>query len=110
MALEDRRRLRNFARGSGHNVLLLAATEVEAHWKGILKANRAKCDSTKDYVKLLPAMKLDEYAIGVPFYPWLNPIRPFLGWTTDGSTKSLSWYDAYNAVKHDREAAFTQQF
>jgi hypothetical protein len=88
------------------NLLILAATEVEAHWKGILKANGVKGESTNDYVKLLPAMKLDEYAVGLPFYPWLAPIKPFRGWSATGPTKSLGWYDAYNAVKHDRETLF----
>jgi hypothetical protein len=88
------------------NVLILAATEVEAHWRGVLKANGAKGDGTKDYIKLLPAMKLDEYAILLPFYPWLDPVRPFVGWVPSPSTQSLPWYDNYNAVKHDRETNF----
>jgi hypothetical protein len=88
------------------NVLILASTEVEAHWKGILKANGAGGESTKDYVRLLPAMKLDECAVALPFYPWLDPVRPFAGWTASLSTQSLGWYDAYNAVKHDRETSF----
>jgi hypothetical protein len=88
------------------NVLILGSTEVEAHWKGILKANGARSESTKDYVKLLPAMKLDEYAISLPFYPWLPPVQPFADWTASLPTQSLRWYDAYNAVKHDRETSF----
>jgi len=90
------------------NLLILAATEVEAHWKGILKANGAGGASTNEYVKLLPAMKLDEYAVRLPFYPWLAPIKPFQGRSNAAPTKSLTWYDAYNAVKHDREALFEQ--
>lgn len=88
------------------NILILASTEVESHWKGILKANGVRSESTNDYVKLLPAMKLDEYAILLPFYPWLDPVRPFFGWNATHPTRSLGWYDAYNAVKHDREANF----
>jgi hypothetical protein len=90
------------------NVLILAATEVEAHWKGILGANGIKGDSTKDYVKLLRAMKLDDYAILLPGYPWLDPVRPFAGWISSRPTQSLRWYDAYNAVKHDRETSFAR--
>ncbi len=59
------------------NLLILACTEVEAHFKGVLKANGCKADNTKDYVKLSLAMKLGEYAIDFPFYPWLPPMRPF---------------------------------
>jgi hypothetical protein len=88
------------------NLLILAATEVEAHCKGVLIANEARGRSTEDYVKLLPAMKLDEYDIEMPYYPWVGPFNPFRGWVAKPSTQSLTWYDAYNAVKHDRETAF----
>jgi hypothetical protein len=88
------------------NLLILASTEVEAHSKGILKANGAESTSTNDYVKLLSAMKLDEYAIFLSLSPWLEPIKPFGGWDCSSPTKSLPWYDAYNAVKHDRESSF----
>lgn len=89
------------------NLLILASTEVEAHFKGVLKANGSRADSTKDYVKLSAAMKLGDYAIDFPFYPWLPPMRPFENWVPSGRpTKDLKWYDAYNAVKHDRETQF----
>jgi hypothetical protein len=88
------------------NLLILAATEVEAHWKGVLTANGVAGGNTNDYVKLLPAMKLDEYALRLPFYPWLPEVAPFSGWSSTAPTRSLSWYDAYNAVKHDREKEF----
>jgi hypothetical protein len=89
------------------NLLILACTEVEAHFKGVLKANGCSADGTKDYVKLSPAMKLGEYAINFPFYPWLPPMRPFENWKLSATpTKDLKWYDAYNAVKHDRETQF----
>ena len=89
------------------NFLILAATEVEAHWRGVMVANGvARASTTRDYVKLLPAMKLNEYAVTLPFYPWLDPIRPFEHWTAADPTKSLAWYDAYNAVKHDGQNSF----
>jgi hypothetical protein len=88
------------------NLLILAATEVEAHWKGVLRANGVLGGSTNDYVKLLPAMKLEEYTVRLPFYPWLPDVSPFAGWSSTAPTRTLSWYDAYNAVKHDRENEF----
>lgn len=52
-------------------------------------------------------MRLDDYGIAFNDFPWLKPIHPFAGWENSGrSTKSLPWYAAYNAVKHDREAQF----
>jgi hypothetical protein len=93
------------------NLLILACTEVEAHWRGVLNANGAsKSDdrfSTKDYVKVTFAMRLSEYSISFPFYPWISPIRPFEKWGTTGQpTRELDWYDSYNTVKHDREKNF----
>lgn len=37
---------------------------------------------------------------------WLNNICPFKNWKSDNPTKSLDWYNRYNAVKHDRETEF----
>ena len=52
-------------------------------------------------------MRLDEYAVDFPNYPWLTPIKPFARWgSTDSPTRELLWYDSYNAVKHNREAEF----
>lgn len=90
------------------NLLILACTEVEAHWRGILVANdyRKSTYSTNDYVMLLKAMKLDDYSITFPSFPWLEPIRPFRMWNVSKPTASLKWYDSYNAVKHNREGEF----
>lgn len=93
------------------NLLILACTEVEAHWRGVLLANGIKKEKmdTRDYVKLAPAMRLSEYAISFPFYPWLEPIKPFESWGTTGQpTKEINWYDDYHAVKHDREQNFAR--
>jgi hypothetical protein len=63
------------------NLLILACTEVEAHWRGILVANGIKKHrhTTVDYVQLLGAMKLDEYSVDCSYYPWLGSRRPFNG-------------------------------
>jgi hypothetical protein len=90
------------------NVLILACTEVEAQWKNILKYNRVKKDraSTKDYVVLLEAMKLNEYEVTLTYYPWFKPVKPFKDWCDKCPTQSLEWYEAYNRVKHNREEMF----
>jgi len=52
-------------------------------------------------------MKLDQFAVVFPNYPWLPPFKPFNGWGATGKpTQELAWYDDYNATKHDRESAF----
>ena len=90
------------------NLLILACTEVESHWRAVLKANGVSGDylTTRDYVALANAMRLNEYAISFPDYPWIDPVAPFKNWNAGKSTATLPWYDAYNAVKHDRENRF----
>jgi hypothetical protein len=95
------------------NLLILACTEVEAHWRGVLDANATPGGSrkftTNDYVKLSIPMKLSEYSVRFPFYPWLPPLRPFQNWGVgDAPTREIDWYAAYNEVKHDRQARFSR--
>jgi len=91
------------------NLLILACTEVEGQWKAILEANGYIKEryTTNDYVLLNRAMRLNEYGISISHYPWLKEFSPFSAWGTTGKpTQELSWYDAYNSVKHDREKNF----
>ncbi|MBF3882710.1 hypothetical protein ISG07_04800 [Burkholderia pseudomallei] len=90
------------------NLLILGCTEVENHWRGVLVANQVNKDKydTRDYVKLREAMRLDEYAVTFPGYPWLPPLKPFEGWSNASPTQTLKWYSAYNGVKHNREKEF----
>jgi len=92
------------------NLLILSCTEVEAMWRGVLGANGStvKQPTTQHYWQLLKVLRLDEYAVEFPDYPWLAPVRPFAGWDRDKATASLAWYAAYNGVKHDREREFAR--
>lgn len=92
------------------NLLILACTEVEAHWRAVLVANGVPAArfSTRNYVKLADPLKLREYGVALPYYPWLTPFQPFVGWSSGASTLSIPWYDAYNKVKHDREQHFSE--
>jgi hypothetical protein len=97
--------------GAIRELMILAATEVEAQWKGVLVANNYPCDKplrTNDYCKLLSAMRLDQYTVKLLRYPDVGDLTPFSGWNASAPTQSLPWYDAYNAVKHDREANFAK--
>jgi hypothetical protein len=90
------------------NVLILASTEVEAQWHGVLKANhvdpQGRYYNTKDYIRLLELLKLGAYEICLSRYPDLGSIAPFASWRQMSPTKSLDWYDSYNMTKHDRES------
>jgi hypothetical protein len=90
-------------------LLILACTEVEAAWRGVLDANlapprRRDRYTSKDYALLADPMRLREYQLLAARYPdeW-GVIAPFQTWDVDMATQSLPWYDAYNAAKHNRE-------
>jgi hypothetical protein len=90
------------------NLLILAATEAEMHWRGILSANNASIQqfNSSEYVKLVGPLRLHDYRVMFHDFPDLGPVSPFAGWSKTGPTKSLAWYDAYNGVKHNREIEF----
>jgi hypothetical protein len=98
--------------GAMRDLIILACTEVEAQWKGVLKANNLTARkgryTTEDYVRLLPAMKLDAYRVELMRYPGLPELMPFADWSTGQPTQSLGWYDVYNKVKHGRETNFKE--
>jgi len=94
------------------NTLLLAAMEFENECKGVLSANgyippsASGRWSTVDFIKVLGPLRLQEFEVNLSFYPAIASRKPFQGWNANAATQSLSWYDAYNAVKHDREREF----
>jgi hypothetical protein len=92
------------------NLLILAATEAEMHWRGILSANRPSIQkfNSNEYVKLIGPLKLRDYQVMFYDFPDLEPVLPFAGWTKEDPTKSLAWFDAYHGVKHNREAEFSR--
>jgi hypothetical protein len=91
------------------SILILACTEAEMHWKSVLEANGANGETTKDYVKLAGPMKLADYKVDFNYYPWLEPLKPFEKWgTTSSTSKDIEWYFAYNQVKHNRDAKFSE--
>lgn len=92
------------------NLLVLSCIEVEAQLKGIYKENEISSKrnySTIDYIKLKEPMQLHKYSVKIPLHPELRSFAPFKNWDLNiGATKSLKWYDNYNAVKHNSETEF----
>ncbi|WP_271461392.1 hypothetical protein [Pantoea leporis] len=89
--------------------LIVACTEVEYLLQRTVIENGKKPlnDSkdnytTKDYIWCLPIQKLNEYVVELPSYPSLGSFSPFKEWSAPNYSKSLSWYNAYNKVKHNR--------
>lgn len=92
------------------NIIILACTEIDSMMKKILKNNGIILDdkeyTTKQYFKLKEALRLGEYELQFKEFEHLGIFSPFLEWETNRPTQSLPWYDAYNKIKHDREANF----
>lgn len=88
-----------------YELLLRASTEFEANAKAILQANGYTRGhlNVNDYYKLQPATRLAEYAITIPIWRGNRVFHPFDEW---GTRASLSWYQAYNRVKHNRSEHF----
>jgi hypothetical protein len=95
----------------GHKIreiLLLACMEVESSWAAVLREQdynlvKEKSWGTNDYIRLLNPMLLRYYAISLRAYPSVAAFKPFENWNDAEPTSSLSWYDAYNQTKHNRE-------
>jgi hypothetical protein len=88
--------------------LLRASTEFETNCKRILLDNNYTFQGNPnimDYYKINWSSKLSEYSVTLNF--WRNgpkTFQPFANWNT--GNHSLHWYQAYNAVKHDRQLDF----
>lgn len=91
-------------------LLILACTEVETALRSILIANNATARggghrwTTADYYRLFSPLRLAEWSVTLLAHTGYGVISPFASWEVARPTASLAWYDAYNAVKHDREA------
>lgn len=87
-------------------LLIISCTEVEYLLKKFFTDNNKpparSFYTTSDYVSCLPILKLEQYCVEAMLFPGLGTLTPFLNWSASKPTKSLSWYDAYNEVKHDR--------
>ncbi|MEH1907413.1 hypothetical protein [Nostoc sp.] len=90
-----------------YEILLRACTEFETNCKGILEANSYKKPGNwniSDYEKINKSSYLSEYEIQMSIWRGSHKIlKPFEDWKTG---KSLSWYQQYNSVKHDRNNNF----
>ncbi len=88
-------------------LIILICTEIEALWKGVLRANNHSGDdekmTTNDYCKLMHPLQLGTYSVKFPEYPNLKNFKPFEKWDANKPTESLEFYKTYNEIKHDRE-------
>jgi hypothetical protein len=92
-----------------HELLMRVCIEVEANCKAILVDNgytRAGNWNIADYQKLNVTHRLSSYTVKYPVWNGIsNVLVPFAWWKAG---PSLTWYQAYNAAKHDRHQEFEE--
>lgn len=92
-----------------YELFLRCATEFEANSKSILYANgytRKKNLNIKDYYKINAATCLSRYKLKLNvWHPKEKILGPFKEWSKG---HSLTWYQKYNNVKHDRHRNFKE--
>lgn len=99
-----------------HELLMRTCIELEANFKAILQANTYSRPASKfniaDYFKINKSHYLSDYEVRLPYWTGTRSVwKPFDQWAVNaGSTKpwTLTWYQAYNASKHDRAEALSQ--
>jgi hypothetical protein len=102
----DRRNLQVFSHRL-RELLILCCTEIEASFRSVLMGSEGQTSepkrlSTADFFRLCDPMHLKEFELELRQHD-IEPISPFKTWDESRPTRSLPWYDAYNATKHDRE-------
>lgn len=90
-------------------LLLRAATEFEANARAILLANGYSPRSNlkiADFHKINATSRLSEYEVTIPIWSGSHKrFTPLLQWNVGSS---LTWYQGYNATKHNRAFEFHQ--
>jgi hypothetical protein len=103
-----------------HELLMRTCIEVEANFKAILRENiytpvykggskvgqkrTEEYWNINDYSKVNKTHHLADYFAEYPFWRgFKNRFQPFANWN---SGLSLSWYQAYNDTKHDKNEKF----
>lgn len=91
-----------------YELFLRTATEFESNCKGILEANgysRSGNWNIIDYFKIASVAHLSEYKVIFKRWSTMRVFTPFIEWNSS-SFASLTWYQHYNDVKHDRYKDF----
>lgn len=83
------------------NIIHLSCIEIEALFVKVLKENKIlqKKYTFSDFRRLNRFMRLSDYVVTLPKYPWISEIVPFQNWSQE-SSRSLQWQRANNNLKH----------
>lgn len=87
-------------------IIILACTECETAFKAICETidNTQKRGDMADYKKAILEKYPKIVEAEVIIKRWHRNIKPFEGW----NTRRLAWWDAHQAIKHDRGSNFAE--
>lgn len=92
-----------------HELFLRCCVEIEANCKAILRENgypKTKNWTINDYRKIEQSHYLSQFEVKLPNWEGSKNTRaPFISFKSD---QSPTWYNSYNATKHDRHINFSQ--
>ena len=94
-----------------YELFVRTCIEIEANFKAIFQENiYSKAESKwniTDYRLINQTHHLDDYHVTVPIWTGIqNTFKPFVEWKSPEG--HLSWYQAYNECKHNRQHNFQQ--
>lgn len=86
-----------------YEIFVRACTEIESSFKGIFSSNGYTPSryNMEEYFKIGKLTKLNEYTIKFSKWNSNHIFQPFKEWSST-SYQPISWYQAYNQVKHNR--------
>ena len=87
-------------------LLILSCTELENSLKFYLNTSNITRSTMANYIDILNKVDLRKYQVKFNGYAQLCSYFPFGNWNKQQPTQSLSWYDAYNKTKHDKDKHF----
>lgn len=84
-------------------LLFLACSDFESMLK---KYNFGKNERMNDYIEIMKYIDLSKFKIQLVGYSKSYKCSPFENWNVKDPSKSLSWYYAYNQLKHNIDKNF----
>lgn len=93
-----------------YQILVDICIEIENNMKQILVANgyeEKQMNMKDDYFAINELLHLDEYYVKLLIKNKEYELQPFKAWNSSSYTP-LSWYQAYNNVKHNRSEKYEQ--
>lgn len=96
-----------------HKLIVLACVAAESSFKLLMECSGIKIDKKEELtISQYKGFMLNKYPqivnAKVNVMRWGKEIKPFECWKSDKKPSRLSWWDAYNSVKHNKDQNFSK--